>query len=40
MKAIFKELEETQKILVKLGDNKDIQVEGKGTLQSKSVMVK
>ena len=40
MKAIFKELDETQKISVKLGDNKDIQVEGKGTLQSKPTMVK
>ena len=36
MKAIFKELVQTQKILVKLGDNKDIQVEGKGTVAIKT----
>ena len=36
MKTIFKELDETQKNLVKLGDNKDIQVEGKGTVAIKT----
>ena len=36
MKAIFKELDETQKMKVKLGDNKEIQVEGKGTVAIKT----
>ncbi|KAL3533483.1 hypothetical protein ACH5RR_007004 [Cinchona calisaya] len=36
MKEIFKELDETQKVKVKLGDNKDIQVEGKGTIEIKT----
>ncbi|KAL3537426.1 hypothetical protein ACH5RR_000792 [Cinchona calisaya] len=36
MKEIFKGLDETQKMKVKLGDNKDIQVEGKGTVEIKT----
>ena len=36
MKGIFKELDETQKISINLGDNKDIQVEGKGMVTIKT----
>ncbi|KAI4313205.1 hypothetical protein L6164_026202 [Bauhinia variegata] len=32
VKTLFKELDETQKMKVKLGDDKEIQVEGKGTV--------
>lgn len=36
IKEIFKELDEMQKMMVKLGDNKDIYVEGKGTIVIKT----
>lgn len=36
MKLIFKELDETQKTIVRLGDNNGLQAEGKGTVAIKS----
>lgn len=39
-KSMFKDLDETQNIKVELGSCKELQVEGKGTLQSKQAMLK
>ncbi|KAK2983132.1 hypothetical protein RJ640_022604 [Escallonia rubra] len=36
MKSLFKELDETQKLKVKLGNGKEIQIEGKGTVGSET----
>ncbi|XP_028079521.1 uncharacterized protein LOC114281273 [Camellia sinensis] len=36
MKSLFKELDETQKLKVQLGNAKEIQVEGKGTVSIKT----
>lgn len=36
MKKLFRDLDETKKMKVKLGDNKEMQVEGKGTVAVKS----
>ena len=35
-KSLFRELDETHKLIVKLGDGKPIQVEGKGTVALES----
>ncbi|KZV18661.1 hypothetical protein F511_40615 [Dorcoceras hygrometricum] len=40
MKEMFRELDETQRRVIRLGNNKQIQVEGKGTVEVKSVFGK
>ena len=36
IKSIFRDIDETHKLNVRLGDNKQIQVEGKGTIEVKT----